>query len=328
MNNILLIGGSGFIGGHLAERLCQKGAYNVSALVRKTSDTKLLESLNVKLIQGDLLEPETLPEALKNIDTVYCMVEINSQGMGHKQYLEALYQLHNDGTMNLLEACKAQKVRRIIYFSSTDVYAFKVEEETIAETASLDPFTALGKAKLKAELLIHDAAEKGEIDYTILRPSIVFGERNPGVIGKYLPAIKRRFIALVGGGEYYQNYTYVGNVCNQAILVGEKQSAIGETYNVTEKNPYTLNDLIDSAAEHLKIIPLKVHAPVSVTLLISQLINMFGKFAGKKIIDTDKVFLNCIERIYDGSKIFEELGYEQEYDLEASVLRTVDSLNA
>jgi len=103
---ILLTGATGFIGGHLAEALVQAG-FDVRALVRPSSDSALLESLNVERISGDLTTSAALKSAVKDCQYVYHLAAQRTQpGLSRKQY----YETNTQGTANLAQAAAAAGV--------------------------------------------------------------------------------------------------------------------------------------------------------------------------------------------------------------------------
>ncbi len=124
MEKVLVIGGSGFIGSHLVERLCHDG-YKVSVLIRKNSDLGFIKSLGVELRFGDLLNLSSLKDALVGIDTIFCLVNVKPFGKTLQEYKEELNRVHIDGTKNLINACKLNGVRRIIYLSSVAAIGYK-----------------------------------------------------------------------------------------------------------------------------------------------------------------------------------------------------------
>ena len=115
---ILLTGGSGFLGSHIAEQLCQQGL-EVRALVRPTSDTQFLERLEgVSLSSGALSEPETLQDAVRGVDGV-----IHAAGLVKARTPEEFDRTNHAGTQNLLDALRqtAPDLKRFVLVSSLAV---------------------------------------------------------------------------------------------------------------------------------------------------------------------------------------------------------------
>lgn len=321
MKNILIIGGTGFIGSHLVERLWHD-KYNVTVLIRKNSDTKFIEKFSeVKFCRGDLLDFYSLQKALKGIDTVFCLVNIKPFEKTEEEYERQLYLLHSTGTMNLIKAIKQSKTKRLIYLSSVAAMGYKKRITVYDEFISFNPIDSYGKAKLEAEKILNTS--KG-INITILRPVGVFGERGLGVLNKIIKFIEKGVVFVVGNGKNRQSIVYVGNLINQIMLVAKDRRSSGKTYIVSDKSACTVNELVTSVSQALEKHPLVIHVSVSLIMALATLLNCLGRiFTGKEIVNKESIIAIATERIFDGSKFFKELNYKEEYDLSSSVARTV-----
>src|SRR5262245_8182240 len=114
----LITGATGFLGGHIAEACVQRGR-TVSALVRPTSDTSLLEKLGVTLHQGDMNDPSSVRQALADVDVViHCAGKLGDWGP-----VDDYRKVNVEGLRVLLEACKGQALSRFIHMGSLAVYA-------------------------------------------------------------------------------------------------------------------------------------------------------------------------------------------------------------
>ena len=324
MSNALIIGAAGFIGGHLAERLCSKG-YKVIALVRKNSDTRFLKTLDVELRFGDLLQPQSLKNVFAGIDIVFCLANVKPVGKSQKEYENNLYRLHIDGTKNLIRACKFNNVRRLIYLSSVAVVGYKSGVNFYDEFSMARPVDTYGKAKLAAEKILHKASKNSEMDVTILRPPGVFGDRGPGALGKIIFFVEKKLIPIMGSGRNRQSLTYVGNVANEAIYLAEHSASIGKTYITSDDKPYTVNEVVNAVSKAMNVRSLKIHIPIWLVMSGISGLNFFGNLIFKKeLIKKDNFIAISTERIFDGSRIFKELGYKQEYDLATAIRRTIE----
>lgn len=323
LNNVMVVGGSGFIGSHLVEKLCHKG-YNTVVLVRRNSKTKFLNSLGVELRFGDLLVSNSLKEALKGVETVFCVTNVKHFDKSPKKYEEELYRLHMDGTRNLIEACLANNVRRLVYFSSVAAMGYQKGVNIYDESSGNNPFDAYGRAKLEAEEILHGISKKGKLAITILRPPGVFGERGVGVLKKVIFFAGKRVIPVLGSGENRQSFAYVGNVVNQAIFLAENSGSVGKTYIISDERPYSVNELIDTVFKVMNVRSLKIHIPVWFVMFCVLCINFFGiVFLKRKVINKENIVAIAGERIFDGSRIFRKFDYKQEYDLAQGITRTI-----
>ena len=112
----MVTGATGFIGGHLAQRLVGEG-YQVRCLVRASSDTSLLDKLDVEIAVGDLTEARSLTRAAEGCRYVFhCGARVSDWAT-----VEEIARVNVQGTRNVLEACVDASVQRVIHFSTTDV---------------------------------------------------------------------------------------------------------------------------------------------------------------------------------------------------------------
>lgn len=323
MTNVLVVGGGGFIGSHLVERLVARG-YKVIALVRKNSDIKFLKSLCVELRTGDLLEPESLKSSFSGIDTVFCLVNAKPSGKSQEEYIRELQSLHTNGIRNLIEACKVNKIKRLIYLSSVAAIGYRKGVSVYNELSEEKPIDAYGRAKFGAECILRkDAADAG-IDVTILQPPGVFGERGLGALEKIIFFTEKGVVPIIGSGRNKQSLAYVGNVVNQVIFAADNPSSIGKTYIISDDRPYTVNELVSAVSGAMNSRTIRIHIPIWFVLFCVSVVNFLGKiFLKRGLINKENIIAIATERIFDGSKIFRELNYTQEYDLTSGLFRTI-----
>jgi nucleoside-diphosphate-sugar epimerase len=168
---VLVTGATGFIGFHLVRELSNSGA-SVTCLVRPTSDTKTLESFNPAFASGDVLQKDTLLEPTSNADVVIHLV--GAQESFHPQ---DYYDMNVGGTRNLVEACATSDIPPIfVYVSSLTAAGPSLKGDLLTERNAPSPISHYGRSKLAAEEVVRAWAH--EVPSTIIRPPMVFGERD------------------------------------------------------------------------------------------------------------------------------------------------------
>ena len=252
----LVTGATGFIGGHLAQRLVREG-HQVRCLVRASSDTARLEGLDVEIVTGDLTSSRSLSAAVQGCRYVFhCGARVSDWAT-----TEELTRVNVDGTRNLLEASVDASVERFVHFSTTDVYG-RPDGAAIDEA---QPPTRVrnwyAKTKLAAEAEVRRVDEADELETVILRPATVYGPGSTEVIGEIARAIRNGSMLLVEGGRPVAGLCYVDNLMDAAVLALRHEDAPGQTFNVSDGLDVTWKEFTDGLAEGLGCSPVRWSLP-------------------------------------------------------------------
>jgi len=157
------------------------------------------------------------------------------------------------GLINLLEWTKAYKIPKFVYVSSSMVYGnFR---DGVKETAECRPAGQYGIMKYMGEKLVEDYARRGAFDYSIVRPSAVYGEYDveDRVVSKFMLAAMRDQTITVRGANEALDFTHVYDVAQGIALASTKSEAIGKIYNMTRCASKQIT-LLDAAALCIKIV--------------------------------------------------------------------------
>jgi len=157
------------------------------------------------------------------------------------------------GLINLLELTQAYKIPRFVYVSSSMVYGnFR---DGVQETAECKPAGQYGIMKYMGEKLVEDYASRGAFDYSIVRPSAVYGELDveDRVVSKFMLAAMRDQTITVRGANESLDFTHVDDVAQGIALASTKSEAIGKIYNMTRCAGKQIT-LLDAAALCIKIV--------------------------------------------------------------------------
>ncbi len=146
-----------------------------------------------------------------------------------------------------------------------------------------------------------------------------------GVLGKIISFVEKGIIPVIGSGKNQQSVTYVGNVVNEAIYLANNPASIGKTYIASDDKTYSVNELINVVSQAIKRKVLKVHIPIVCINCFVSVFNFGSRlFMKKELINPESIVAISSTRIFDGSRIFKELGYKQEYNLPTAVARTIE----
>ena len=195
---ILITGISGFVGGNLARALLSQGD-EVKGLIHR--DRRAVEGLDIELVGGDLLDPQSLKRAFQGAEVVYHLAASISL-TGNSPQMEAINII---GTRNVVEACLICGVRRLVHCSSIHAFEQTPLNIPLDETRPLalaQHHPAYDRSKAAGELEVQNGLEKG-LDAIIINPTGITGplDFKPSYFGKAIIAMSLGNLpALVNGG--------------------------------------------------------------------------------------------------------------------------------
>jgi UDP-glucose 4-epimerase len=246
----LVIGGAGFIGSHLAERLAREG-HSVRAFDNLTTGKR--ENLApvadvVDLVVADVRHPDRLAQEMRGCDVVFHQAAIVSVPYSVDHPDETL-DVNLRGTLNVLQAAKAAGVKRVVMASSAAVYG-EDPELPKRETMLPSPISPYGLEKLASEHYLAIWAKLFGVETVALRYFNVFGPRQDpssaysGVISIFVDRILRgEPLTIFGDGEQFRDFVYVANVVDANILAATRAQAAGRVYNIGCGQRTSLNEL-------------------------------------------------------------------------------------
>jgi len=256
---VFITGASGFIGGKIAERLLGEGR-KVKVLARRPLPD--LEKLGAVIIPGDLENPAALRQGCEGVTTVFHV----AGRVGVWGPAADFFNINVGGTRNVIAACRAAGVRRLVYTSSPSVVYNGGDLAGVDESAPLCTAApcAYPTSKAAAERLV-TAANSPELATISLRPHLVWGPGDKNVVPRVLALAKKGRLKIIGAGRNKVDVTHITNVVDahllaeQAIrpcnLLGYKSgsgedaspmpAAAGRTYFITNGEPVVLWDWIN-----------------------------------------------------------------------------------
>lgn len=256
MRVFLITGVNGFIGSHVAGRLLRDG-HRVRGLVRKTSDLRFIEGLDVELLVGDIAEPASLIDPLRGVDIVVHVAGLASDWGPYAKFSA----VNVTGTRNMAEAAARSGVRRFVHMSSAAVHGFqgfRNADETfpLADT----PFAYCETKKIAEQWLFEFSALTG-MEVTAIRPGNVFGPKDHTFIEKYLDALTAGKIAYIDGGRHWTCPVYVENLVDAVVRACFEPGAAGEAFLVTDGLEITWKDFTERFADRLGVKRPRLSAP-------------------------------------------------------------------
>lgn len=252
MNKAAVIGGAGFIGSNIVDKLVESG---IETVVIDNLSTGKKENINGKAIFYNLdifLDSEKdLTQALKNVDVVFHTAALARVQPSIK---DPVYydKVNINGTVNLLKACVEAGVQRVVYSASSSCYGDATLFPT-PETHNTNPMSPYGLQKYVGELYCKMFTQVYNIDTACLRYFNVYGERMnlegayKLVIAVFADQYKKGLpLTITNTGDQRRDFTYVGDVVDANILAARAPFELkGESFNIGNGNNYSVNEIAD-----------------------------------------------------------------------------------
>ncbi|MGI6551868.1 MAG: NAD-dependent epimerase/dehydratase family protein [Clostridia bacterium] len=296
---VLVTGGAGFIGSHLVEQCIAQGYYTV-VLDNLSAGKKENIHPKARFYQEDIGSPQVFSILLKErIDAVF-----HQAGQTYVSFSlrdpskDALINII--GTINLLDACRRAKIKKVIYASSAAVYG-NPRYLPVDENHALEPRSGYGISKQIPERYLALYKQLYELDYTVLRYANVYGPRQDasgegGVVAVFIDKLmKGEAPCVFGDGEQTRDFVYVEDVVRANLLALYRGS--GQVLNIGTGVPSTINELVSL---------IKKMGPFSVE----------SRFAAKRTGDIRESYL-------DPGKAKEVLGWTAQTSLAEGIEKTL-----
>ncbi len=232
INKVLLLGGSGFVGTYIANRLSQRGV-KVTIPTRRRERTKaLIIQPGIEMPEANINCQETLTELVRGHDVV-----INLVGVLHSRdvvlpYSRDFAEAHVELPKKIIAACKATGVRRLLHMSALNASASAPSEYLRSKGA--------GEAVVMAA--------QGELDVTVFRPSVIFG-LGDSFLSMFAKILKKLPFFPLGYGHARFQPVWVADVADAFVDSIENVDTYGQAYDLVGPNIYTLRELVDYSAK-------------------------------------------------------------------------------
>lgn len=270
----VVTGATGLLGSHIAEQLRGAGE-RVRALVRPSSDTRFLERIGVELLRGDLEDAEVVRKAVEGADIVYhSAAKVSDWGPWSEFEREAFH-----CTQNLVDACRAADVPRLLHVSSISVYGYvkTSQGQMVTEDTSLGTKFRLWDYYPQAKLISEKIARTYGDRLTIVRPSWMYGPRDRGTIPRLVKALQERRVPIIGSGDNLLNIIYAGDVAAGCILAANNPRAQGQIYNLCSEGEATQKQMLTTLTDALGLPRITQHRFYWVVMRFAFLKELFAK---------------------------------------------------
>lgn len=323
----LVTGGGGFLGGAIVRALLEEG-YAVRSFSR--GNYPALEALGVEITQGDLAEAETVQEACRGCEIVF-HVAAKAGIWGSK---DTYYRANVIGTENVLAACRALGIARLVYTSTPSVVFNGNNMDGVDERV---PYAREYKAaypatKAEAERMIL-AANNERLATVALRPHLVWGPGDTHLVPGILARGRTGRLRQVGDGSNLVDFTYVDNAAQAHLLAAARlspgTSVAGRAFFVSQGEPVPLWDFINRILEAAELPAVTAAVSPHLAYATGWLCEMV--YAGLRLKSEPPMTRFLAEELatshwFDISAARKELGYEPKVSVEEGLGRLKDWL--
>lgn len=304
---VLITGGAGFIGSHLAERLLPDNEVVVYDNFRRDalSSAKLTDP-KLTVIKGDVMDKGALEEAMKGCDAVVHMASIAGVDTVLKNPVKTM-RIAMIGTDNALEAARTgEGVRRFIDFSTSEVfgrYAYHVTEfDSTTLGAVGEARWTYAVAKLATEHLAMNYHKEFGLPACSIRPFNVYGPRQvgEGAVHHFIRrALAGEDLTIHNEGSQIRAWCYIDDIIDAVVLCLEKEEAVGHAFNIGN-----------------------ARSTVTIYNLAELVLRLTGSSSKLNFIDWPNTDVEV--RVPNAAKSKELLGFAAQVNLEEGLLRTID----
>jgi len=310
----LITGGSGFIGGHLAKALFEKGN-TVTVLDDLSSGKKrnlasLMNSSDFQFILADCRNPARVRRAVKNADTVFHFAanpEVRHELSSPKQ----TYERNIKATFVLLEEIRRHKTDRIVFASSSTVYGDATQIPTPVSYGPLKPISVYGATKLGCEAMVSSYCSTFGKKGIILRFANVIGPRSShGVIHDFYRKLKRDSseLQVLGDGKQSKSYLYIDDCIDAILKAFESSNEKTAIFNVGSEDMINVTDIAKIVIKELGLKETELH------------------FSGG--VDGGRGWRGDVKTMLLDLKEIKALGWKPELNSRSAVEKTVHEINA
>lgn len=313
---VSIIGGSGFVGTRLLDVLSANEKYTLLNIDKRKSQAH--PSITV---EGNVLDTNSIAKHLQETDAVVLLAAEHRDDVSPTSLY---YDVNVQGMKNTLQAMEQAGVKKLIFTSSVAIYG--LDKENPNENTPADPFNHYGKSKWQAEEVLQEWIKTHpEWDIQVIRPTVIFGERNRGNVYNLLQQIASGKFMMIGKGENRKSMSYVGNVVAFIQFLLERNNTGIDTFNYVDKPDFTTNNLVEQTGKVLgKNIP-AIRIPYALGMLGGYCFDALAFVTRKKLpISSVRVKKFCAVTQFDSTKAMTS-GFVPPFRIEEGLSRTLKS---
>jgi nucleoside-diphosphate-sugar epimerase len=302
--NVLVTGGTGFVGVHLVSALLERGdAVRVLALPEE--DTARVERAGAEIRRGDVRDPRSVAEAMRGVDTVFHLAAVHGLWRPRQEY----WDVNVRGAENVCRAVLDAGARRLVHVSSWTVYGMGLRG-AVDESTPLRPIDDVyTQSKATADALVQGHVSAERLPAVIVRPGTMFGPGDRVNYGRMADRVRAGKAIVIGRGANALPLVYVTDVVEGMILAATCEGAAGRIYNLSHDAPLTQAETWRAIAEDLGVAPPRLRVPYAALYAAALVAERAVRAGGQPLVTRLGVRLFGSDNRHAIGRARRELGY-------------------
>lgn len=260
LKKVLLIGGGGFVGGWIANRLSERGIRVTIPSRHRDNAKEPILLPTVYVVNADVNDPAQLAPLMQGVDAVINLVGILHDGSSGQPFGKRFAAAHVELPKKIIAAMKQAGVRRLVHMS--------------ALKAAADAPSGYLRSKAAGEAAVLAAAN--ELEVTVFRPSVIFGP-DDSFLNTFATLLKLFPVLPLAGGAARFQPVYVGDVADAFVDCLTDGATVGQTYELCGPTAYTLRELVDYTGSLIGKRRLVIELPDTLAYLQASLLGLLPK---------------------------------------------------
>ena len=310
--NIIVTGGSGFVGSNLITSLRKN--HNIKNIDKKNSawHKDLTEII-------DITNKDSLDSLNFDADTLIHLAAEHRDDISPKSLY---YDVNVGGTENLINYAVKNNINTIIFFSSVAVYGFaKIGTD---EAGKINPFNDYGRSKWEAEVKLNNwyKQDSANRSLVIIRPTVIFGPRNRGNFFNLINQINSDKFIMIGSGKNKKSLAYISNIVD-FVLHTTTLGRGKHLFNYVDKPESDMNSIVRTIYKCLNKKMLPVGLPYFFGYIAAKIIDLIAYFTNKKFpVSSIRIKKFCLDTSFN-TKAFSS-GFRAKYSIDEAISQTID----
>lgn len=315
---ILVTGGTGFTGKALVRRLLDDGHQVVALDFQEGLKTQELRDWGAEVVIGTVTDKEVVDRCMTGVEVVHHLAAAFRQLNVPNSYY---WDVNVEGTRNVLEAARREKVKKFVYCSTCGVHG-NVDNPPGNEESPINAADYYQQTKYEAEPIVKEYQQKG-METTILRPAAIYGPGDPERFFMIFKRVNKGMFPMFGNGKTLYHPLYIDHLVDAHVLAQEPGKGVGEAYLIADEEYIEIETLVQKTAAALKVDVKIPRFPVTPVIIVGHICEKVCKpFKITPPIFPRRVDWYRQNRAFSIDKAKRDLGYAPHISIDEGLRRT------